>query len=86
MVADLLLWGALGQLVRSAVGLRKAALRGDKLNFPKWFSSVILGAIVGAGVGVVLQPYVPVNTWIVSFFAGYAGTDYLEGLTEKRVI
>ncbi|RLG17961.1 hypothetical protein DRN63_02235 [Nanoarchaeota archaeon] len=86
MVWEFLAWGALGQLIRSAIGIRKAALRGDKLNFPHWFSSVILGAVIGAISGALFQPYVPINTWVVSFLAGYAGTDYIEGLTEKKVI
>jgi len=87
MVWQFLAFGALGQVIRSAIGIRKAALRGDKLNFPHWFSSVILGAVIGLIAGVIFQPYMgDFATCIVSFLAGYAGTDYVEGLTEKKVI
>lgn len=82
-----LAFGALGQLVRSAVGIRKAALRGEKTSFPHWFSSIILGGVIGLLSGVIFQPYIgEFGLGIVSFLAGYAGTDYIEGLTEKKVI
>jgi len=70
--------GGLGGLLRAGVGARKAYLQKRKfiLNYflVTVIGAVIIGAIVGSVIGI--SP-------AVALFAGYAGTDLLEGLAKS---
>ena len=69
--------GALGGLIRSLVGVRKAFLQHRKFVM-KYF----LVTIIGAGIiGAILGSVIGINK-AVALFAGYAGTDLLEGLAK----
>ena len=70
--------GALGGLLRACVGVRKAFLQHRKFVL-KYF----LVTVIGAGViGAILGSVIGINK-AVALFAGYAGTDLLEGLAKS---
>jgi len=70
--------GALGGLLRAAVGVRKAFLQKRKFVL-KYF----LVTVIGAGIiGAILGSIIGINK-AVALFAGYAGTDLLEGLAKS---
>ena len=70
--------GALGGLIRAAVGVRKAFLQKRKFVL-KYF----LATVIGAGIiGAILGSVIGINK-AVALFAGYAGTDLLEGLAKS---
>jgi len=77
-------WGALGQFVRSCIGLKKAIESGEKVSFRYWLATMILGAIIGAVAGILAQGVTAEATWLVSFIAGYAGTDFIEGIVKGK--
>jgi len=77
-------WGALGQFIRSCIGLKKAIQSGEQINWGYWIGTMILGAIIGAVAGVLAQGVTQNATWLVSFIAGYAGTDFIEGVVKRK--
>lgn len=70
--------GAVGGLLRAVIGARKAHIQKRKfvLNY-------FLLTIIGAGViGAILGSTIGINK-AVALFAGYAGTDLLEGMAKS---
>jgi fluoride ion exporter CrcB/FEX len=70
--------GALGGLLRAVVGARKAFLQKRKF-VPSYFFMTIIGAGI---IGAILGSIIGINK-AVALFAGYAGTDLLEGLAKS---
>lgn len=70
--------GGLGGFLRACVGVRKAFLQRRKFVLSYFLVTVIGAIIIGAIVGSV----VGINK-AVALFAGYAGTDLLEGLAKS---
>ncbi len=77
------LFGVLGGLVRSLVGIAKYL---EKNNPPaggirwRYFAfSLLVGGILGAVCGAFIT-----NDWKISILVGYAGTDFLEGLFKLK--
>lgn len=70
--------GALGGLLRAAVGVRKAMMQKRKF-VSSYFLLTVLGAAV---IGAILGSVIGMNN-AVALFAGYAGTDLLEGLAKS---
>jgi len=70
--------GAVGGLLRAVIGVRKAFLAHRKFVF-----SYFLVTVIGAGViGAILGSIIGINK-AVALFAGYAGTDLLEGMAKS---
>lgn len=70
--------GIIGGLIRALVGITKSStFTPEKFQFQwQYFSfSLLVSAIVGVLSGVIAD-----GDWKVSLLAGYAGTDFLEGL------
>jgi hypothetical protein len=70
--------GIIGGLIRGLVGITKqSTFTPDKFQFQwKYFGfSMLVSAIVGLMSGIIID-----NDWRMSLLAGYAGTDFLEGL------
>lgn len=83
--------GAVGQGARAIIGIKKAAdAAGREKKFEEWFElkrllfSLIIGAIAGCLAAIVLLGG-PVNREFLLGLvaAGYAGTDFIEGLISK---
>jgi fluoride ion exporter CrcB/FEX len=70
--------GGLGGLLRAMVGVRKAYLAHRKFVLSYFLITVIGAIIIGAIVGSIIG----INK-AVALFAGYAGTDLLEGLAKS---
>jgi hypothetical protein len=80
---ELIALGTLGQLVRSAIGLKKAVQSGEKISWSYWLSTIILGAFLG-GVAGLLSFYVyPAASPLIAFLSGYSAVDFIEGLLKK---
>ena len=67
--------GGLGGLTRSIVGLFKAKARHDKIKIGFIVRTVRLSAVSGTFIGLLFS-FNP----IMSFVAGYVGSDVLEGI------
>lgn len=70
--------GLIGGLIRGLVGIIKnQAVTPEKFTFQwKYFTaSMFVSAVVGVMAGIIAN-----NDWRISLLAGYAGTDFLEGL------
>jgi hypothetical protein len=80
-----ILTGFLGGLVRAVVGILKWQLRAPKQKGRMNFSSAyLLASLILAGImGTVAGVYV-INDPRFSFLAGYAGTDFVEGLYKAK--
>jgi len=70
--------GGLGGLLRALVGVRKAYLAKRKFIL-SYFLATVIGAII---IGVIVGSTIGINK-AVALFAGYAGTDLLEGLAKS---
>ena len=70
--------GGIGGLLRAIIGARKAALKKRKFKMGYFLSTVVGAVIIGAILGSILG----INN-AVALFAGYAGTDLLEGLAKS---
>lgn len=70
--------GGLGGLLRAVVGVRKAMLQKRKFVL-NYFLMTVIGAVV---IGSILGSVIGMNK-AVALFAGYAGTDLLEGLAKS---
>ncbi|MBI4141606.1 hypothetical protein HY484_01630 [Candidatus Woesearchaeota archaeon] len=70
--------GGLGGLLRALVGVRKAQLQKRKFVL-NYFLTTIVGAVL---IGAILGSVIGINK-AVALFAGYAGTDLLEGLAKS---
>lgn len=75
-----LLSGLFGGVLRGLVGIAKSKSI-EKGQFIPLYLGVTLGvsALVGLVAGILAD-----KTWEISFLAGYAGTDFLEGLYKLR--
>ncbi len=78
------LFGALGQLIRSSIGLKKALHRGRKLKWKYWLATMFLGAFIGAVAGWLSTLVFTEGSQLIAFVSGYAGSDFFEGLVKKR--
>lgn len=67
--------GGIGGLLRAVIGVRKAFLQKRKFVL-NYFLATVIGAVV---IGAILGSVIGINK-AVALFAGYAGTDLLEGL------
>ncbi len=70
--------GGLGGLLRAAVGARKAYLQKRKFVL-KYFLATVIGAVI---IGAILGSVIGINK-AVALLAGYAGTDFLEGMAKS---
>lgn len=73
-----IIFGLIGGLIRGLVGIIKnQAVTPEKFTFQwKYFTaSMFVSAVVGVMAGIIAN-----NDWRISLLAGYAGTDFLEGL------
>jgi hypothetical protein len=71
-----ILAGGFGQLVRAALGLKKAMDSGKKLSFKRFFMSLIVGFASGAAVGI----FIP--DWKLAFMTGFGATDAIESVVQ----
>lgn len=69
------IFGCIGGLTRSTIGIFKARARGDKIKIGYIFRTIRLSAVSGTFMGAVFS-FNP----LASFIAGYAGSDILEGV------
>jgi len=80
----LVLAGAVGQLCRSLIGLKKAIDADEYISITRVIVTTIVGMIVGGFAGALTQD------WKIAFTTGYAATDGIEGMfkiasgTEKK--
>ncbi len=82
--------GAIGQLVRAIVGLSKRMESGETKTFEasRLVVSVLVGATAGALAAVatsdqLMAAKVSAETMLGLMAAGYAGTDFIEGMTGR---
>ncbi|HVY01399.1 MAG TPA: hypothetical protein VHA12_01395 [Candidatus Nanoarchaeia archaeon] len=68
-------FGCLGGFIRSIIGIFKAKTRQEKIKIGYIFRTIRFSAISGTFMGAIFS-FNP----IISFTAGYAGSDILEGL------
>jgi len=77
-----ILFGILGGLVRALVGIIKyfeKNKQNQKIRFWYLTSSLFVAALVGGIAGAIAN-----DDWRLAIIAGYAGTDFLEGLYKIR--
>jgi hypothetical protein len=84
--------GAVGQGARAVIGIKKAAdeAAANEKKIDEWFDwkrflfSIVIGAIAGCLAAILLLE-TPVNQELMLGLvaAGYAGTDFIEGLISK---
>jgi len=84
--------GAVGQGARAVIGIKKAAdeAAANEKKIDEWFDwkrflfSIVIGAIAGCLAAILLLD-APVNQELMLGLvaAGYAGTDFIEGLISK---
>ena len=77
-----ILFGILGGLVRALVGIVKyfeKNKQNQKIRFWYLTSSLFVAALVGGIAGAIAN-----DDWRLAIIAGYAGTDFLEGLYKIR--
>ncbi|GIW63449.1 MAG: hypothetical protein KatS3mg091_251 [Patescibacteria group bacterium] len=75
--------GILGGLIRGVVGIVKYFEKNQKNSKINWwylFFSLFTAGLVGGFAGVFAN-----HSWEFAFLAGYAGTDFLEGLYKIRL-
>jgi fluoride ion exporter CrcB/FEX len=70
--------GGIGGLLRASVGVRKSILKKRKFKL-NYFLATVIGAII---IGAIVGSTIGINK-SVALFAGYAGTDLLEGLAKS---
>jgi len=72
--------GLAGGMLRGLVGIAKSKSVGESQFIPMYLGVTLgVSALVGLVAGVLAD-----RTWEISFLAGYAGTDFLEGLYKLR--
>lgn len=72
----LALAGAVGQMLRAIVGVKKAVERGDRISAGHLFWSIVYSAFMGAVIGYFYPD------WRAAFLGGYAATDFSEGIVK----
>jgi len=70
--------GALGQCVRVIAGMKKMVERGEEFDGVRFIHTLLMGCFIGGASGLVA------NDPAISFMAGYAGTDFIEGMITKH--
>lgn len=88
LLLALIFFGAVGQAVRSIVGLRKALQNEDEIDEHYWISTILLGAVIGAVCGWVAPQTIELFGWVINeelaaFIGGYLGMDFLEGMVGR---
>ena len=85
-----LLLGGLGQLIRAIIGIYK--LYADKnINFKEQFSwvrfilSIVIGFCTGIITFLIYDPNFTKSDLLGMLSAGYAGTDWVEGVLTKQI-
>lgn len=74
------LFGIFGGLVRGLVGILKSVeMEKRKLDWFYFLFTLFVSALVGGIAGTLAA-----QTWQISFLAGYAGSDFIEGLYKIR--
>lgn len=76
---DFAYYGFLGGVVRGLVGLTKAYGRKEKFDEKYFLFTIIVSGIVGMAAGMLMYP-----DFRLAILAGYAGTDFLEGMYKIR--
>jgi fluoride ion exporter CrcB/FEX len=71
----ILIGGMTGGLIRSMVGILKSIRQGRKLSARYFTATIFLSALLGVIAGLFVA-----NDFRFSILAGYAGSDFLEGL------
>jgi Na+/H+ antiporter NhaC len=77
-VATMVLVGAVGGMVRSLVGILKYLQQNkedQKLRVGYLLFSIFVSAVIGGFAGALSE-----GNWKIAGLAGYAGTDFIEGL------
>lgn len=74
-LALIVIGGIAGGLLRSAVGILKAIRMGRKLSARYFTATIFLAALLGIVAGLFVA-----NDLRFAILAGYAGSDFLEGL------
>jgi fluoride ion exporter CrcB/FEX len=78
LILSSILFGILGGVVRALVGIAKyfeKNKKDGKLRFGYFAFTLFVAALVGGLAGVLAN-----HDWRLAVIAGYAGTDFLEGL------
>ena len=77
-----LLAGFLGGIVRGLVGFikNKTIEKVDHFKPLYFVVAILIAGIVGGAAGILAD-----TEWQVSFFAGYAGTDFIENLYKIKI-
>lgn len=80
---ELIVCGAIGQLARSIIGIKKAMSSNETINWQYWGITMVMGAAIGAIAGYIVSMVYPGATCLIALTSGYAGTDFLEGLIKS---
>ena len=72
-------YGLIGGLVRGVVGLTKMKVFKKKFDAYRFVFTLATSAVIGAFAGTLV-----VGDFRISLLAGYAGTDFIEGLWQMR--
>lgn len=72
----LALAGAVGQMFRVCQGVYKAVERGEEIKSGRILSTILFAGFTGAMTGFFYPD------WRASFLAGYAATDFVEGIVK----
>ena len=72
----LALAGAVGQMLRACVGVKKAVERGEKIKAGRLISTILYAGFMGAVIGYFYPD------WRAAFLAGYSATDFTEGIVK----
>ncbi|HKP04497.1 MAG TPA: hypothetical protein VJU77_14185 [Chthoniobacterales bacterium] len=93
-VALSLLLGAIGQVARMVIGLKKTSDEAQAKNIPfsacfdgkQLMVSLILGAVAGGLASIAMwdNPVFNKQTVMILITAGYAGADFIEGFMRKE--
>lgn len=67
--------GFIGGVARATVGLLKAITKNKKMNWAYWTVTVGASGVIGVFTGMLFS-----NDFRMSLLAGYAGTDFIEGM------
>jgi fluoride ion exporter CrcB/FEX len=75
------LFGGLGGLARSMLGLWKAISKKKKVRWDYWLITILTSIVIGIFVGLLFAP-----DYKLALLTGYAGTDIIEGIVKATKI